>query len=39
LRAIRMGCRDMVSEYFRSRLFDLPRIAQLVAELNRSGLP
>jgi hypothetical protein len=25
----------MVSEYFRSRLFGLPRIAQLVAELNR----
>lgn len=36
LRASRARCSEMVSEYFRSRLFGLPRIAQLAAELNRS---
>ena len=35
LRASRARCSEMVSEYFRSRLFGLPRIAELVAELNR----
>jgi hypothetical protein len=35
LRASRARCSEMVSEYFRSRLFGLPRIAELVATLNR----
>jgi hypothetical protein len=39
LRASRARCSEMVSEYSGSRLFGLPRIAQLVAELNRSSPP
>jgi hypothetical protein len=39
LRASRARCSEMVSEYFRARLFGLPRIAQLVAELNRNSPP
>ena len=35
LRASRARCSEMVSEYFRTRLFGLPRIAELVAKLNR----
>jgi hypothetical protein len=35
LRLSRARCSEMVSEYFRSRLFGLPRIAELVATLNR----
>jgi len=34
LRATRARCSEMVSEHFRSRLFGLPRITQLVAELD-----
>jgi hypothetical protein len=39
LRASRARCGEMVSEYFRSRLFGLPRIVELVAELNRQPAP
>jgi hypothetical protein len=39
LRASRARCTEMVSEYFRLRLFGLPRIAQVVAELDRSSPP